>query len=573
MNYSPDGSSFADNELTASSQRDPNHFVERPMNEDQVRFLHKLIDIGCEFVNGGYRAGKVLQYESNELLQSILAESLPQVGSSLESLLHALEDRILPYSIAQFDKRFLAFPDTGNSLAALAADIIAPFCNQNLIAVDRSGPSATFVEIQTILWLREIIGYSAPKLRDLHSLGQVGGMWTPGGNLSNYTAVLAALHRHFPAVRKEGLGSLRQRPVIVAARGIDHFCFSNAAIALGLGSDGILWTEANDHFQTDPRSLRETLDGHSSHLTPFMVVSVAGNCRTTDIDNLQEIHSICDEHGLWMHVDACHGGSLLFSKKLRDNFLSGIERADSISLDPHKGLFLTYPSSYILFKDPTALAALSRYPERTHEKGLFDLGLITPFLGSRGFQSLKLWMLIKHMGLAGLSEAVEARQIVNHTLSQMLKSTELFVPLNDNKFYREAFVFCPRPIAGFLRSNKLSDEQRNAARALINSYTNKFNTNLYRSGEVVFDSYQMNDLANEINLGTNNKFCVMSMSVGHASMPGHVIDRIRQRLRAAGEPFAAAMTRDFAQLDMHVSPPEQTGKNENHEGFEGPAGW
>src|SRR5579871_2035994 len=160
----------AANGVSAPPQPDPNHFVERPINEDQVRFLHKLIDIGCEFSNGGYRSGKVLQYESNEILQSLLAEPLPKTGGSIESLLHALQDKILPYSISQSDKRFLAFPDTGNSLASLAADIIAPFCNQNLIAVDRSGPAATFVELQTILWLREVIGYSAPPLCDLHSL-------------------------------------------------------------------------------------------------------------------------------------------------------------------------------------------------------------------------------------------------------------------------------------------------------------------------------------------------------------------------------------------------------------------
>lgn len=545
-------------------------FIERTVSAEQQDFFHRLIDLGCGFMNGDHRDNKVLRFADNQTLKELIAEPFPQKGLSFEGLLKDIEEKVLPYSIAQSDKRFLAFPDTGNSLATLAADVLAPFCNQNTIAIDRSAPAATFIELQTILWLRERIGFSSPSLTDLKSLDQVGGMWSPGGNLSNYISVLAALYRRFPQVRREGIWSLEKRPVIVVARGIDHFSFANAAMALGLGSDGILWAEANENYQTDTRSLENVLDNCPDHLEPFMVVSVAGNCRTTGIDDLQEIRSICNKRGLWMHVDGCHGGSLLFSPRLKQAMLAGVEQADSISLDPHKGLFLTYPASYVLFRDPKDLAALSRYPDKTKEEGVFDLGLITPFLGSRGFQSLKLWLLIKHMGLDGLAQAIEDRQVTNRRLTDVLSRTELFVLLNENKFYRQAFVFCPRHIFDFLQTASLTEEQQKAARTIISRHSNNFNTELYKSGEIVFDAYQMNDLANQLKLGTKDKYSVLSMSIGHAHIGQDVIDEIERRLTEVGRSYAEEMIKDFDKIDVHVRSGSKTGGAANSQG---PAGW
>ncbi len=544
-----------------------NYFIKEKFTEEQSAFLHGLVDLGRDFMDGKVRNNRVLQYAENEVLRGLVSEALPDQGLSLENLFLEIKEKVLPYSISQADMRFLAFPDTGNSFATIAADIIASFINQNLIAIDRSAPVATFIEIQTLLWLRGLIGYTAPPMTEVKSLSQVGGMWTPGGNLSNCISVLAALHHHFPDVRKNGIHSLKKKPVIVVASGIDHFSFSNSAMFLGLGSDGILWVDANENYQTDISSLEKTLDNCPDHLEPFMVVSVAGNCRTTGIDDLQRIRAICDSRKLWMHVDACHGGSLLFSSKLRETMLTGIERADSVSLDPHKGLFLTYPASYVLFRNPVALAALSRYPDKTKEEGLFDLGLITPFLGSRGFQSLKMWLLIKHLGLSGLEQAIESRQAVNWRLTEVLQETGLFVLLHENKFYRQAFVFCPTAVLAILKKASFSEAEQKAAREIISYYSKKFNSILYESGEVVFDAYQMQDLGNQLNLGSKEKYSVISMSIGHAYMNPEIIANMKDKMVSVGETLASSMLKDMEQLkaDATVKKVDQNS--------EGPAGW
>ena len=101
--------------------------------------------------------------------------------------------RIVRFSIAQAHSRYLAFPDSGNALAALAAGVLNPLLNQNLIAVDRSAPAATFVEIQVVEWLRQLIGYPTLPLTELRGVKDVAGLWTTGGHLSNHVAMLTAL--------------------------------------------------------------------------------------------------------------------------------------------------------------------------------------------------------------------------------------------------------------------------------------------------------------------------------------------------------------------------------------------
>lgn len=355
--------------------------------------MERVLHLGLEFRLGKQNENQVFKYMSNETLKYLVEEDLPRAGKDLESIFLELE-KIADASIAQFHEKYMAFPDTANSLVGVAADILIPLLNQNMIAVDRSAPIATFIEIQLLQWIREVIGFEKRPLSDVRSLSDVGGMWTSGGNMSNHIAVLTALHAKFPQLRKDGLCTLKTRPMIVLSRDIAHFSFKSAAIALGLGEAGILWAKTKGNFNSDADDIRSRLDQRTHDQTPFMLVCVAGNCRTTSIDNILEMRKIADEYRLWLHVDACHGGNLLFSEKEK-TVLEGICLADSVSIDPHKGLFLAYPSSYVIFKEPADMTLFSRYPNQVRQDGIFDLGLITPFYGSRGFESMKLWLLIK----------------------------------------------------------------------------------------------------------------------------------------------------------------------------------
>lgn len=180
--------------------------------------------------------------------------------------------------------------------------------------------------------------------------------------------------------------------------------------------------------------------------------------------------------------------------------LAGIERADSVPLDPHKGLFTPYPSSYVVFRERGVLTHFSRHGEAVLEDGCWDLGLIMPFLGSRGFESLSTWMLLKHVGVEALGALVESRQALVRYLDRRLEESGLFVRLNDVDFYRLAFVCCPPRVRAALKA--LSGERRERAVRVISEYTSLLNAALYRDGRVCFDEHTLIDLGDRVGLGS-----------------------------------------------------------------------
>ena len=206
--------------------------------------------------------------------------------------------------------------------------------NQNLIAVDRSAPVATFVEIQVIEWLRELVGYASASLSALRGVRDVAGLWTTGGHLSNHVAMLTALGHRFSEIRERGLRGLDTQPTVIMAGPIAHYSHSDAAFHLGLGWNAVVAVAAQATYTTDPASVEAALRDPPAGTTPFMVVGVAGNCGTTGLDDLASLADVCERYGVWFHADACHGGSLIFNERLRRRHLTGLERVDSVSLDP-----------------------------------------------------------------------------------------------------------------------------------------------------------------------------------------------------------------------------------------------
>lgn len=523
------------------------YFILDQSNKNQIDFINEISKIGLDFLTGKNSEEKYFEYVDDEKLKKMVAEDLPQDGMSLNTLLEKIKNEIVKYSISPSSPRFIAYPSVANSVATIAADILISFLNQNLIILNPSGKSATFIEIQVLLWLRKLIGYKTSDLKNLTSLSEVGAAWTYGGNLSNYTAVLIALNEKYPSLRQQGLIGLKKKPAIILTAGVEHFSIADAASTLGLGSDALIYVEHNENFMFDLAAAEREIRNCPVDKQPFMLVCYAGNSRTCNIDNIKKCAELCKKYNLWLHVDACHGGSLLFSDKMRKK-LAGISLADSVSLDPHKGLFVTYPCSYVVFKDPKVLARFSKYPDSTERSGMFDLGLITPFFGSKGFHSLKLWMLIKHLGKKGLAAAVEARYELNLLLINKIKQAELFVFLNDNDFYKSVFVYCPTSIRKIILSVDSSAHEKIVT--LINKYNKILVDQLYKKERIIFDLVSLYDAKNRVGLGMQNKYWVLSMIVGHAVLDGNNINMIVDDLMRAGKYLEKYICEDVTGLNL-----------------------
>lgn len=529
--------------------------------EEHRAALHETVETGLRFLQGDRRGGRVLEHADPDTLRRAVAEALPVDESDFDRVLQEFDERIAAFSIAQSARGYLAFPDAGNALPAVAGALISPLLNQNLIAVDRSAPAATFVEIQVVEWLRELVGYESASVEEMTGVRDVAGLWTTGGHMSNHIAMLAALGERFPEARAAGIGSLGEAPAVVMSGPIAHYSHSDSAFHLGLGWDNVLQVGAQTDYKTDPEAIAAVLRDPPAGKRPFMVVGVAGNCRTTGLDDLAELADVCNEHGVWFHVDACHGGNLLFSDRLRSDLLKGIERADSVSLDPHKGLFTPYPSSYVLFRERGKLCQFSRHTAAVQQPGCWDLGLIMPFFGSRGFESLRTWFLLKCLGTSRIGALVEQRQALILYLERRLAASPWFVALNDVDYYRLAFVFCPHDVLRDLHT--LAEPERSTAAAIISSFTARLNELLYREGEVCFDEHTLNDLGNRLGLGTEHKYLIMGACPGNPLLTTSDIDAALDRLHLHAGSLAAGLRRALRRGEPVSREPA----------VRGPAGW
>lgn len=526
-------------------------------------FFDLFVTKGLDFFSGRLRGNKVLNYLTPKLLRQLIDSNIPKKPLSRKKLIKIL-DVIGKYSISQADKKYIAFPDSGNSKFAIGGSIFAQFLNQNLIAFDRSAPISTIIETQLLAWLRELVGYKIIQFKRISTLSKIGGMWTPGGNLSNYISILAAFYNRFPKVKEKGLASMKTRPVLLITKGIDHYSYKNACSWLGLGSNAIVWVEPGENYISSAKIFCTALKKLNKSETPFYIVAVAGNCRTSGIDNINEIAAISKEHNLWFHVDACHGGSFLFSRKYR-NLLDGIEKADSVSLDPHKSLFTPYASSYILFKNPGVMQIFSRYPEKMDISEYFDMGIATPFLGSRGFDSFKFWLTLKGIGIDMISKLIERRQELAEYWFSLLSKNQNIVMLNKLDFYRIAFVVFPKKR---IEEIKKSDNYT-SINSLISKYTHLISERLYKAGHICIDEFQLVDFNNHL-IANNASYTVMGTTIGNASTD-------KETLRLANRILSNEINKIIEKYNNEIT--DVIGKNKktitsDHLGTSnGPAGW
>jgi len=492
-------------------------FVGLASTEEDLSSLHKAVYMGLDFILDN--DAKVLNYKDETEIRSDFEDGIPKEGQSLENIVIDFNKKILDGSIRQANPNYLAFPDAGNSIAALTADILVGFTNQNLIATDKSAPTATFAEIQVVHWFRQLVGFPNTKNFPKSAL-EVGGSITTGGTLANATALLVARCKAFPNSREKGLCSLDVTPIlIIAADTFYHYSHIASFWWLGLGEENIVYVNTLDDYRLDCDDLDKKLYKYNSKTSRVVaVVSQAGDSRTTTIEDFNKIADITQKHRVWLHVDACHGGVLLFSEKHRAR-LSGIERANSISIDPHKGLCTPYPASMVIFRDVEDCGLISKSTDISIQKGSYDLGQMTPFLGSRGFDSLKLWFFIKHLGTDGISELIEYRYDLAKKWHAQIEQSRFFVTLNDVELNSVVFTISPKKLNKLIQDNELD-------RKGVGKLNKLLHDRVYQEGKLCIHSFDIVDVANRIGTGVG-KLRVLGVTLGNPytdaqSFPDHI---------------------------------------------------
>ncbi|HKG12636.1 MAG TPA: pyridoxal-dependent decarboxylase [Pyrinomonadaceae bacterium] len=348
-------------------------------------------------------------------LDALFDEPLPDVGVSAEEVFEKFRRDVIPHAMNIPSPRYFGLFNPTPLPVAVWADALISALNQNGAAW-RNSPSASAVEARVLRWLCRLIGYGP----------EAFGTLTSGGSEANLVGLKCARDRAVEGARDRGLRSSdAPGELLVYASEQSHYSFVKSVDILGLGREGLRKIDSDERFHIRTDLLRETIkrdigEGH----TPLCVAGAAGATSTGVVDPLDELADIAREFGLWFHVDAAYGGGLAFSEKHRAR-LKGIERADSVTVDPHKWMFVPFECGALLVRDGARVLrdAFDITPEYLSddrggadvEYDFFRYGQ----LGTRRAMALKVWMALKTVGVRGYAAAVERQiDLVKHLASR-----------------------------------------------------------------------------------------------------------------------------------------------------------
>lgn len=316
------------------------------MNVDDLNFqeaLYSIIPLLADYLSGEVAKGvdmlppeKVYQKARSLMKSEVRGEVSGK--SRLENIVRLyLETGLYVHSTSSLGRQY-----TGNIPLAAVMDLVNSVVNQ----------PASFYEASQLPCVAErIMGEELNRFVGMNP-DTFTMLQTSGGSLANVTALLAARNNRYPECSRKGMASLTETGKPAVALGTDaHYSLIRAVNMLGIGREGIVWLPLDNRRRIDADKVPAVLeDAKRKGLDVFCLVASAGSTSVGAVDPLDKLADIARERGLWMHVDGCHGASLLLSDKLRHK-LKGVERADSLSWDAHKMLFVPSPCSMLFYQD------------------------------------------------------------------------------------------------------------------------------------------------------------------------------------------------------------------------------
>ena len=328
-----------------------------------------------------------------EELCRTMREPAPEHGAPLAELLDPLFEEWIPRSFNTAGPGYLAYIPAGGLFPAALADLISDGTNR-YTGVWRAAPALVQLEANVLDWFRDWMGFP-PTTR---------GLFTTGGSMSIFNAIVCARERH--------LGTEIRAGVLYTSTQAHGSVVKSATLA-GILPDRVRTVSVDDQFRMRVDALGEAIDAdRRAGLRPFLVVSTAGTTNTGAVDPLDAIADRCVHAGLWHHVDGAYGAFFHLVEPLRP-ILAGLSRADSLTLDPHKGLFLPYGTGALLVRDGSTLRAVhamnAGYLPPAADLEFYDPAQHGPEL-SRGFPGLRVWLTIKTFGAARMRAAIAEKR-------------------------------------------------------------------------------------------------------------------------------------------------------------------
>ena len=399
------------------------------------------------------RDRRVYPSTSSRQIRERLDSSLPEEPANFDELLHTFRDTLIELSRHNGHPRMFGYVQAPGTAIAAIADLLASALNANLTAW-RSAPAAVEIERLTINWIKQIIGFNR----------EGAGLFVSGGSMANMAALAAARRAKAPAqIQNKGAQSCAKTLRIYASEETHH-SVAKAAALLGIGRDNVRLVSVNERHKINLDELVAAIeeDRAAGHL-PICLVANAGTVATGAFDPFRQIGEIARRFNLWLHVDGAYGGFAALAASTRPLFGS-IEEADSVALDPHKWLYLPVDCGCVLYRDPEiARATFAHEAEYTRVIGqeadeafaFWDYG---PEL-SRRFRALKVWMLLKSVGLQALGEAIEKDLACARHFEKLVQNSEDFEMLAPVELSIFCFRHLPARLKGALATGSSEREK------------------------------------------------------------------------------------------------------------------
>lgn len=383
--------------------------------------FRELVDRAGQAVTRLYKRAdqrRVFPGMSPSEVQAVFAEPLPEEGTDPGVLMQKVERDIFQTSTLNIGPNFYGYITGGGNQVAILGEMIKAALNQNNLKW-HSSPVSTELEKLVIRWMAEFVGYPV----------DCAGVLLDGGSVANFESLAVA--RKIKAsvdVSEEGVYNAPPMTVYVSEEG--HSSFDKAVDMLGIGKRYLRKIPTDDQFGIRIGELeKQIVNDCESGLHPICAIGIAGTTNSGAVDDLEAVAEVCRKHDLWYHVDAAYGGPAAGLEETGEMF-RGIEKADSLVVNPHKWMYVPFGAACVIVKTPGHLQkTFSLIPDYLRSDSTDDertdlMEYNLPL--TKDFKALKVWMTIKAYGARKLREMIRADIDRARYLAELIESDSRF---------------------------------------------------------------------------------------------------------------------------------------------------
>ena len=414
-----------------------------------------------------------------EIEQDFICPRIPETPEFVSDHMHHLLDKLVAHSVHTASPSFIGHMTSALPSFILPLSKLMVGLNQNLVKVETS-KAFTPLERQVLGMMHNLVYQEDESFYQnwMHSAQHSLGAFCSGGTVANITALWVARNKllkaegNFNGITRSGLFSALQHygyqglVILVSERG--HYSLKKSADILGIGQDSVIAIDTDENNKIDCQKLADKCQQFSEqNIKVLSIVGVAGTTETGNVDPLDKMADIAQHYQCHFHVDAAWGGATLLSNKHR-GLLTGIERADSVTIDAHKQMYVPMGAGLVVFKDPSAVADIEHHAEYILRKGSKDLGSHT-LEGSRSGMAMLVYASLHIISRPGyemlINQAIEKAQY----FADIINVHEDFELITEPELCLLTYRYVPKLVQLFLAN--ANDDQQSEVNELLGKLT------------------------------------------------------------------------------------------------------